>query len=97
MDITDKRNKVYDYCGHTPCTECVLNKNGRCPDIATASESELDEALQLIYGTEALTREETPEQALDALILRILHSYEWIETRPEEFANTLKTLWELRK
>ena len=96
MDAVEaKRKKVYDYCIRTKCSACVLNADKGCLSIADATECELNEALKKIDAS--LEAFETPEGALDGLIVKMLHAYDWIETRPEEFANTLKTLWELRK
>ena len=96
--MTD-REFVSNYCLTHGCADCKLNgvwtneDVSRCINISMATDEELAWAVSLIGDEKAVTVEE----ALDRLILRMLTSTEWIETRPEEFANTLKILWELRK
>ena len=70
-ELEKKRRSVYEYCGRTPCLECVLqgnwesdNENAGCINIRGASEAELDRALQLIAEStpEGVTDDTEPEE-----------------------------------
>lgn len=57
MSVDDKRSAVHDYCGRTKCEKCLLlgkwirEEGSTCMVISTATEKELDWALELINGT----------------------------------------------
>jgi hypothetical protein len=59
MTVKEKRELVFEYCDKTPCTKCKLNNHSwdeplndnftdDCPNIARATECDLDKALELI-------------------------------------------------
>lgn len=60
MTLEEKRKRLHEYCGTTPCFKCELRKGGwekqinsrKCLIIGVSPESDLDSALDIIGNIE---------------------------------------------